>query len=116
MNDRFQKLESLITHLPSVSSSVSSGVYENGFWWVKFNIDLSHSKAWMVIQMLAYTINYLSISERFSTVFYPLSPTLFNNDTSHNEVYWIIESTTQDFSPTELAVWLESRLPSANDL
>ncbi len=114
MTERFNKLELLIAQLPAMHTPVSSGIYENGFWWVKFYIDTEHPQAWSVVQMLGYTINYLSISERFSTVFYPLSPSPFAEGVTHKAMYWIIESTSQDFSPNELAAWLESRLPIGN--
>lgn len=115
MPDRFHKLEELIAHLPAVCAPVSSGTYENGFWWVKFNIDIQHPLSWRVVQVLAHTINYLSISERLSTVFYPLSPSPFAEGVSPKSMYWIIESTSQDFSPNELSAWLDSRLPDSND-
>ena len=115
MHDRCHKLEELIAHLPVVDAPVSSGIYENGFWWVKFDINLQHPMSWRVIQVLAHTINYLSISERLSTVFYPLSPSPFAEGVSLKSMYWIIEFNSQDFSPNELSAWLESRLPAGND-
>lgn len=115
MPDRFDKLEKLISNLPAVDTPVSSGIYENGFWWVKFDINLEHPLSWRVVQVLAHSINYLSISERLSTVFYPLSPSPFAEGVSLKSMYWIIEFNSQDFSPNELSAWLESRLPAGND-
>lgn len=115
MPDRFQKLELLISRLPAIGLPIASGVYENGFWWVKFSIDIQDEQSWDVIQMLAYTINYLSISERLSTVFYPVCPSPFLQLNPEKSLTWIIESTSQNFMPEELAIRLESRLPDLGD-
>ena len=115
MPDRFQKLEQFISQLQSVGSPIASGVYENGFWWLKFSIDTQHEQSWSVVQMLAYTINYLSISERFSTVFYPVCPSPFLQENPEKSLMWIIESTSQDFTPNELVIWLENRLPNTGN-
>lgn len=115
MPDRFKKLELLIAQLPAIGSPIASGVYETGFWWVKFSIDIQHDKSWEVIKMLAYTINYLSISERLSTVFFPVCPSSFSQENPEKNLTWIIESTSQDFVPDELAIWLENRLPNLGD-
>ncbi len=115
MPDRFHKLEQFISQLPAIGSPIASGFYENGFWWVKFLIDIHHEQSWNVVQMLAYTINYLSITERFSTVFYPVCPSPFTQENPEKSLMWIIESTSQDFVPDELAIWLESHLPNFGD-
>ncbi len=60
-------------------------------------------------------INYLSISERLSTVFYPISPSPFNDGSTEKCLSWIIESTAEDFTPGELVEWLEARLPDPNN-
>ena len=116
MPDRFQRLETLISKVPALCSPIATGTHENGFWWVKFSIDTSNPIAWNVVQIFAYVINYLSISERLSTVFYPVSPPPFENGGTDNCLEWIIESTSQDFMPGELAEWLETRLPDPENL
>lgn len=114
-NDSFKKLEELITKIPAVKSPVAKGTYENGFWWLKFSIDLAHPLAWNVVQHFGHAINYLSISERLSTVFYPVSSPPGATNNPAEALAWIIETTSQDFSPNELAEWLDSRLPNPID-
>ena len=111
MTERFHKLTNLITEIPAVCNPIKTGTYENGFWWVKFSVDINNPLAWNVVQVFAYAINYLSISERLSTVFYPIAQPPFNTENSKDCVEWIIESTSQDFLPNELSEWLEARLP-----
>jgi hypothetical protein len=116
MPDRFQKLENLISQVPTLCSNVATGTHENGFWWVKFSLDINNPLAWNVVQVFAYVINYLSISERLSTVFYPVSPPPYTEGGPDKCLSWIIESTSQDFMPNELAEWLEVRLPDPTNL
>lgn len=111
MPERFHRIENIIRSLPAVDSTVASGNYDNGFWWVKFAINIEHRSAWTTIKNLAYIINYLSISERFSTVFYPIASA---NSEPENFLSCIIETTSEDFSPSELAEWLESRMPDTS--
>ena len=115
MADRFFKLTNLITDIPTICNPIKTGTHENGFWWVKFSIDTSNPLAWNVIQVFAYVINYLSISERLSTVFYPVAQPPFSADSMQECLEWIIESTSQDFLPNELAEWLENRLPDPSN-
>ena len=112
MPDRFKKLELFISQLPAIGSSIASGTYENGFWWVKFSIDTQHELSWRVVNMFAYAINYLSISEGFSTAFYPVYASPFSEENPEKNLAWIIESTSQDFMPDELTIWLENHLPN----
>ena len=112
MPDRFKKLELFISQLPAIGSSIASGTYENGFWWVKFSIDTQHELSWRVVNMFAYAINYLSISEGFSTAFYPVYASPFSEENTEKNLAWIIESTSQDFMPDELTIWLENHLPN----
>lgn len=112
MTDRYQRIEHLISRIPSVCAPVASGAYDTGVWWVKFALDINHPLVWNVVQRLAHVINYLSISERFSTVFYPVSPAPEAGQEPRDCLAWIIETTTEDFSPSELAEWLEVRLPN----
>lgn len=114
MPERFSKLQALISQIPTLCSPIATGTHENGFWWLKFSIDTTDPLAWNVVHVFAYVINYLSISERLSTVFYPISGPPFRTDGPENCLEWIIESTSQDFLPNELAEWLETRLPDPN--
>jgi hypothetical protein len=115
MQDRFYKLADFITRMPAISTPIASGTYENGFWWLKFSININHPLAWHIVQELSYVVNYLSISERLSTVFYPVSGPPSVKQGPAETLEWIIESTSADFSPSELAEWLENRLPNPVD-
>ena len=110
--DPFQKLEDFITKIPAVKTEIAKGTYDNGVWWMKFAIDIQHPLAWKVVQELAHVINYLSISERLSTSFYPVAPPNTIDETPGQALAWIIESTSVDFAPNELAEWLEARMPT----
>ncbi len=115
MSEPFKKLEDLITKVPAVQMPIAKGTYENGFWWMKFSIDITHDLAWNIVQYFSHVINYLSISERLSTVFYPVSSLPVVGESPALTLAWIIETTSQDFTPNELAEWLSSRLPSPLD-
>jgi hypothetical protein len=107
----FKKLIQFLKKVPSIDSSIGNGVGE-GLWWVKFKINIEHKLAWNVIQELAHVLNYLSIEERLPTVFKPVSPPPYMNGGPHEFLSWIIESDSENFTPDDVAEWLEGRLPN----
>ena len=78
---------------------------------MKFGIDIDHPLAWNVVQEFGCVLNYLSVNERLSTVFMPVSPAPYLNGGPRQFLSWVIESKSTDFSASEAATWLEGRLP-----
>ena len=77
---------------------------------MKLSIDLEHELAWSTVQELAHVLDYLSLDEWLPTVFKPVSPPPYLNGGPAFQ-YWVIESTTPDFSPDAAAQRLDGRMP-----
>ena len=107
----FDKLLSYLRRVPSIGGSIGSGKFDNGNWWVKFSIDISHPLAWSVVQEFGCVLNYLSVNERLPTVFMPVSPAPYFNGGPAEFLSWVIESKDPLFKPGTAAEWLEGRLP-----
>ena len=114
MNHNFSELQQYLTQVPAISW-VASGTFENGNWWVKFDIDITHPLAWNVVQEFGHVLNYVSASERLPTVFMPVSPPPYLNGGPAEFLSWVIESTAPDFKPATAKEWLEGRLPRPVD-
>lgn len=111
MDERaFKTLVEYLEKVPAIQPPIAKGD-ENGFWWVKFQIDIDHELAWNVVQELGCVINYLSLNERLPTVFYPVSPAPYLNDGPKDFLSWVIETKDKNFKPGTLMKWLEGRLP-----
>ena len=110
----FQRLTAYLGRIPAVSM-LGTGTYSTGLWWVKLQIDIEHQAAWRVVQELGCVLNYLSVSERLPTVFYPVSPAPYLNGGPAEFLAWIIESQQVDFTPDILLEWLDGRLPQPVD-
>jgi hypothetical protein len=116
MDDRsFKSLTEYISRIPAIKVPVATGTDEQGFWWIKFKIDIENSLAWHVVQELGCVVNYLSINERLPTSFYPVSPAPYLNGGPSDFLSWIVESMEKDFKPGTLMKWLEGRLPRPVD-
>lgn len=87
----------------------------DGRWWVKMRLDIRSHMAWHVIQELGHILNYISLSERLPTVFMPTSAPPYLNGGPDEYLHWVIESTTPDVAPEEIANVLEGRLPEPVD-
>ncbi len=109
-NRAFEKLESYLCRIPSISGSISKGSDESG-WWVKFSIDIESPIAWHTVQELGYVLNYLSLNERLPTSFHPVSPPAYMNGGPREFLSWVIECPDLEFRPGTVAEWLEGRLP-----
>ena len=94
---------------------IASSKTDNGLWSVKFRLDLQHDLAWRVVQEIAYVANYLSLTERLPTAFYPLSPPPYLNGGAEDFLSWVIESKDPEFTPGMLCEWLKGRLPDPVD-
>lgn len=111
----FVSLISYLGRIPSISGPIGSGVFDDGNWWVKFAIDISHPTAWQTVQEISFVLNYVSLDERLPTRFIPVSPPPYLNGGPKDFLSWVIESTTPEFRPRTCMKWLESRLPSPVD-
>jgi hypothetical protein len=107
----FEPLLKFLARCPAIQKSVGHGVFDNGIWWIKFSIDIDHKLAWNVVQELGCVLNYVSITERLPTVFYPVSPAPYLNGGPRVFLSWVIESKSVEFTPVHAAEWLEGRLP-----
>lgn len=110
--ESLKKLTAYLLRIPSINPTIATGEFENGLWWIKFRINIEHKLSWKVIQELGHVVNYLSINERLPTIFYPVSPPPYLNGEPKDYLSWVIESTSKDFSATELYEFLEERLPN----
>lgn len=64
MSERaFASLNEFIIKIPAIQMPIGTGVGEEGFWWVKFSIDIHHPLAWNVVQELGHILNYISLNE-----------------------------------------------------
>lgn len=103
-------LVAYLDRVPAVTH-VANGTFDNGNWWIKFDIDIHHRLAWNVVQEFGHVLNYLSVNERLPCVFKPVSPPPYMNGGPADFLSWVIESTDPEFAPAKAAEWLEGRLP-----
>ena len=115
MTDSFNELRSFMARIPAVSADMGSGHDDEGFWWIKFKIDINHPLAWNVVQELGHVINYISLNEKLPTIFFPVSPPPYMNGGPKEFLAWVVETKDKDFSPKLLSEWLEGRLPRPVD-
>ena len=116
MDDRaFKTLIEYLEKVPSIQKPIGKGIDQDGFWWVKFGIDIDNELAWQVVQELACVVNYISVSERLPTLFYPVSPAPYLNGGPREFLSWVIEAKDKNFKPGTLMKWLEGRLPRPVD-
>lgn len=98
-------LGDFLAQIPSVlwvNGKLESDDEGAGWWWVKFQIDISHRCAWHVVQQFAHVANQLSIKKRLPIVFYPTSPPVYLNGGPKKHLCWVIETTNPPFDPAEL--------------
>lgn len=113
MNDRaFTKLIEFLEKVPAIHGAISKGIEEDGFWWVKFNIDINHNLAWNTVQEFGHILNYISIDERLPTSFHPVSPPPYMNGGPDEFLSWVIECRNPEFKPSTCAEWLIGRFPN----
>ena len=62
----FQSLIAYLEKVPAIDPSLETGTNEEGYWWIKFQIDIHNDYAWNVVQELACVVNYLSINDQVS--------------------------------------------------
>lgn len=111
----FQSLVQYLEKIPAIRKGISTGENADGLWWVNFQINLRHKLAWRTVQEIGCVVNYLSVSERLPTVFYPVSPAPYLNGGPDEFLSWTIETKDPHFKPGTLMKWLEGRLPQPVD-
>lgn len=119
-SDGFDELLAFLERLPAMRlpagrASIGHGRFDDGRWWVKFQLDTRHALAWHVVQELGHVLNYVSIEDRLPTVFKPVSPPPVLNGGPDEYLSWVIDCAGQGFSPADCAAWLEDRLPRPVD-
>jgi|SRR5580700_9311832 hypothetical protein len=107
----FRPLKEFLSKVPAITGTIGCGSSEDGFWWVKFAIDVEHPLAWRVIQELGHVLNYVSLNERLPTLFIPVSPPPCMNGGPKDFLSWVIECKDADFKPADCKEWLQGRLP-----
>jgi hypothetical protein len=112
---QLKTLTEYLTRIPSINPNMGSGVFENGCWWVKFQIDIQHKLAWRVVQELGHVLNYMSPAERLPTLFMPVSPPPYMNGGPAEFLSWVVECKDKEFAPATCVEWLEGRLPRPVD-
>jgi hypothetical protein len=111
----FEELERYLRRIPAVENTLRSGANDDGTWWVKFRINIDHPLAWHVVQEFGNVLNLLSLNDRLPTIFKPVSPPSYLNGGPREFLSWVIESTSEEFTPSVCAEWLEGRLPRPVD-
>jgi len=111
----FEKLLAYLGRVPSIGKSIGTGKFDDGNWWVKFSIDITHPLAWNIVQEFGCVLNCVSINERLPTIFMPVSPAPYLNGGPSDFLSWVIESKEPTFKPGTAAEWLEGRLPRPVD-
>ena len=116
MDERaFKSLIDYLEKIPAINSPIAKGTDEEGFWWIKFQIEIENEYAWSVVQELGCVVNYISINERLPTAFYPVSPAPYLNGGPIDFLSWVIETKDREFKPGSLKKWLEGSLPNPVD-
>ena len=124
MDARFQKkhlpefhsLLGFLARVPAIKTNQTPwGEFSTGYdsdenWWVDFEIDIRNPIAWHVVQEFGFVLNMLSVEERLSAVFKPVSPPPYLNGGPEEFLSWMIESRAKEFTPKLAQQWLESRL------
>lgn len=113
-NRAFNTLITYLERIPSMEKPISFGS-DDGFWWVKFQLDITHELAWNAVQEISYVVNNVSINEKLPTEFYPTSPPPYMNGGPEDFLSWVIETKDPEFKPGTLMKWLEGRLPNPVD-
>jgi hypothetical protein len=99
----------LIATFPSVVW-VSSQQNENGWWWVKFHLDMEAPASLIIVQALAYIFNGLSLNDPLPTRFFPTSSPPDMNGGPKDGLHWVVESIGDDVIPSDIYAALDDTL------
>lgn len=107
-------LEPLVAYfrrIPAIGPEIGCGMREDGAWWVKFHIDVTHPGAWKAVMDLGYVLNWLSLADSLPTVFKPVSPPPdMNGNDPQFLLWWVVECVQPSFTPAECAHALDVSL------
>ena len=110
-DNSFESLRSFLLQVPAIGGTIGCEMDEEGWWWVKFKIDIQHPLAWQVVQEIGHVVNCVSVNEKLPTAFYPVSPPPYMNGGPDGFLSWVIENKDPEFTPDLMKTWLEGRLP-----
>jgi len=108
------KLRGVLASIPAVTV-LSVSEPEEPYWWVKVEIDISSRIAWHVVQELGFVLNEVSLTERFPTLFKPVSPPPYLNGGPEEYLSWVVEATLPFVDAGQLAEALRESLPKPID-
>lgn len=104
-----RKLKKLLERIPCVQGSVVGN--NEGGWYIKMSLDLDAKIVWNVIQELSFVLNNLSMTEKLSVVFKPVSPPPYLHGGPDLFLSWVIEPVSRDVDPELIADALVQYLP-----
>ncbi len=103
----YKPLTDFLIKIPGVNEITCESSHIDNNWYVCFRIDITHDKSWHVVQLIGSILNPTHECARF----YPMSPSVDLNGGPFQHLYWIIESTSTDFTPENCSVALHNWMP-----
>jgi hypothetical protein len=88
----------------------TSGEDDDGYWWIKFHLDIAHPCAWHIVQALAYVFANLSINDPLPVFFYPTSSPPDMNGGPAEHLHWVLEPKSSEVAVSEIYSALQSSL------
>lgn len=104
-----QELIDYLRTVPGILEDIETGDDE-GYWWVKFRIDVDHPFAWNVIQNFGYVLNNLAVNRPLPTRFIPVSPPPYSNGGPDQFLSWVIRAENTEITSEEVRNWLEGKI------
>src|SRR5262245_653531 len=104
-----EELREVVARVPAVRV-LSAKLHGDGNWCSKPVLDRDHPLDWNVVQEFGYVLNELSVFERLTTVFKPVSPPPYLNGGPREYLAWVVE-TAAPTPPRFVLKTLEGRLP-----
>ena len=109
----YSKLVEFLKNVPSIFGNITTSAHIDNNWYVQFRIDITHKYAWNAVQIIGSILNSMHNCGRF----YPTSPEVDLNGGPFENLDWIIESVSTDFTPEMCYVCLHNNMPQpVNDL
>ncbi len=98
-----------ISKFPSVEW-VSSKQHDDGFWWVKFHLNMENPVSIVIVQALAHILNAKSLNDPLPTRFFPTSSPPYMNGGPKVHLHWVIEPFTHDVTVSDIFAAIDSTL------
>ena len=118
----FDRLIEFLDSLPAISRfehpvppNYGMGRFEDGNWWIKFQIDIEDELAWDIVQLLAFVANGAALNDPFPTQFFPSAPPPENGGGPKELLAWVVESTDPKFTPDEFRDALSFYIPTERE-